>query len=164
MIFSDYYKFEKLTAAKSRFDCTASTGEHDLFETLLINKRTFNVGGISLNYCPQPETHGGQRVDAILCKGSHSITKVIRPNPESPVSYGDIKGTNDACIMIFNRDYREAGITSIEMLIARGAKNDKVQLYHLFVDGELQHEFDVLRSRVVTRLVTGNDQGTGEAA
>ncbi len=155
MIFSDYYKFEKLTEAKSRFDCTASTGEYDLFENLLINKRGFNIGGLSLNYTPQPETHRGHRVDSILCKGSHSITKVIRPDPESPVSYGDVYRSNDACIILLNSDYRENGVNSIEVLVARGSRNDKVQLYHLFVDGELQHEFEDLRKRAVTRLVTG---------
>lgn len=163
MIFTDYYKFEKLTQAKSRFDVTASTGEYDLFESLLINKRVFNVGGLSLNYTPQPEGHKGQRVDAILCKGSHSITKVLKPNPEAPAAFGDINGTNDACIIILNRDYRAAGINTIEILIARGSKNDKLQIYQLFADGELRYEHETLRSKSVTKNVTGapGEQGEG---
>lgn len=161
MIFTDYYKFEKLTAAKSRYDVTDSTGEYDLFESILINKRVFNIGGLSLNYTPQPDGHKGQKVDAILGKGAHSITKVLRPNPESNISYGDINTTQDACIIIFNSDFRDAGVILIEVLIARGAKNDKLQIYHLFVDGELNHELYALRSMAVTKNVTGAKEEPG---
>jgi hypothetical protein len=157
MIFTDYYKGEKLTDAKSRYDITASTCDYDLFESLLINKRGFNVGGLSFNYCPQPEGYRGKQVDAILCKGSHSITKVIRPDINSPVAYGDIAGTKDGCIIVFNPDFKEKGITVIEIFISRGAKNDKLQLWHLFTDGELKHEIETLRKKAVTKNVTGQD-------
>ena len=66
MILTDYYKGEKLTDAKSRFDITASTGEYDLFESLLINKAKFNIGGLSFNFSLQPERFGGKKVDNIL--------------------------------------------------------------------------------------------------
>lgn len=155
MIFTDYYKGKKLTDAKSRFDITASTGDYDHFERLLINMRKFNIGGLSINCTPQPESHKGKNADFILSKGSHSITKIIRPDIERPVSYGDINGTNDSCIIVFNTDYKEAGINTIEIFIARGAKNDKLQVWYLFTDGEFSHEVEALINKAVTKNVTG---------
>lgn len=158
MILTDYYKGEKLTDAKSRFDITASTGEYDLFESLLINKAKFNIGGLSFNFSLQPERFGGKKVDNILSKGSHSITKVFRPNLENYNAYGDINGSNDGCILVFNSDYKETGITTIEIFIARGLRSDKDGLWNLFCDGELNHEIEVLRKKAVTKNVTGKDE------
>ena len=147
MILNDYYLAERLTDAKCRFDITVSTGNYDLFERLLINKLKFNIGGLSFNCVSTPENHKGKKADSILCKGSFSITKIIRPNIESPVSYGDINGTNDACIILYNPDFKQVGITTIEIFIAKGAKNDKLQLWHLFTDGELNDEVEVLKQK-----------------
>ena len=158
MILTDYYKGEKLTEAQSRFDITASTGEYDLFESLLINKRKFNIGGLSFNFAPQPETHGGKKVDFILCKGCHSITKVFRPNLENNLAYGDINGSNDGCVMVFNPDFKQNGITTIELFIARGLRSDKDGLWNLFSDGELSHEIEALRKISVPKNVTGKDE------
>ena len=154
MILPDRYLFKKLTEAKSRFDCTESSESYDFFESLLINKRCFNVGGLSLNLCPQPETHSGKPVDHILCKGSHSITKVKKPDIESHICYGDVAGTMDGLIIVYNQDYKETGITSIEIFIARGCRNDTLGLYTLFTEGELSHEVEALRKKAVTKIVT----------
>jgi len=152
--FTDYYKGEKLTDAKFRYDITASTGEYDYFESLLINKRGFNIGGLSFNRTPTPESHKGKKADAIIGKSSQSITKIIRPNIESNIAYGDINYTNDGCIIVYNPDFKEVGITTIEVFIARGAKHDKLQLWHLFTDGGLSHEIEAIRKRAVTKKVT----------
>ena len=157
MILTDYYKGEKLTEAQCRFDITASTGEYDLFEILLINKRKFNIGGLSFNFSPQPDTHGGKKVDFILCKSSHSITKVFRPNLENNLAYGDINGSNDGCVIVFNLDYKETGITAIEIFIARGLRSDKDGLWYLFTDGDLNDEIEALRNKAVTKNVTGKE-------
>ena len=61
MILTDYYKGQKLTNANSRFDITASTGGYDFFETLLINKQKFNIGGLSFNFGQRPDRWGGQK-------------------------------------------------------------------------------------------------------
>jgi hypothetical protein len=159
MIFTDYYKGEKLTKSKHRFDVTTSTGEYDFFEGLLINKRIFNIGGLSFNYVPQPDSHKGKQVDAILSKGSFSISKVIRPNLECNLAYGDIHGTNDGFILVFNSDFKEAGVNSIEIFIARGAKSDRLQLYQQFSDGEYKHEIEILIKNSVAKNVTWTDQG-----
>lgn len=158
MILTDYYKGEKLTEAKSRFDITASTEEYDLFESLLINKKIFNIGGLSFNFGQRPDKWGGKKTDMAITKGSQNVTSVKRPNLENNVAYGDIKDSNDGMIILFNPDYKEAGITTIELFIAQGLKNDTDGLWDLFTDGELAYEIETLRKKAVTKKVTGKDE------
>jgi hypothetical protein len=157
MILTDYYKGQRLTEAQSRFDVTASTGEYDLFEILLINKLKFNVGGLSFNYVPRPDRWTGKKTDYAITKGSHNITSVKRPDVETPFAYGDINGTNDGCIIVYNPDFKEIGINTIEIFIARGCRNDSNSLWDLFTDGELTDEVETLRRKAVTKNVTGKD-------
>lgn len=161
MIFTDYYKGEKLTDAKSRYDITVSTGEYDYFEILLINKRGFNVGGLSFNLVARPDRWKGKKTDLAITKGSDNITSVKRPNSEISIAYGDIKGKNDGCIIVFNPDFKEVGINTIEIFIARGLRNDTISLWDLFTDGELNHEIEALRKKSVTRKVTKPVKGKG---
>ena len=155
MILTDYYKGEKLTEAKSRFDITTSTGGYDLFEILLINKVKFNIGGLSFNFGERPDRWKGKKTDMAITKGSHNITSVKRPNLESNFAYGDINSSNDGCIIVFNPDFKVMGITSIEIFIARGLRNDTDGLWYLFTDGDLSHEIEALRKSSVTIIVTG---------
>ena len=153
MILTDYYKGEKLTDAKSRFDITASTGEYDFFESLLINKLKFNIGGLSFNYGPRPDKWGGKKTDMAITKGSQNVTSVKRPNLENNIAFGDIHGANDGCIIEFS-DFSETGPKTIELFIARGLRNDTGGLWELFTDGELSNEIELLRKRAVTIFVT----------
>lgn len=162
MILTDYYKGEKLTEAKSRFDVTVSTGGYDYFESLLINRQKFNVGGLSFNYVPRPDKWNGKKTDFAITKGSHNITSVKRPDIETPFAYGDINGTNDGCIIILNSDFRETGINTVEIFIARGCRNDTNSLWNIFTDGELDSELEDLKARAVTKKVTGQDQESGD--
>jgi hypothetical protein len=157
MIFTDYYKGEKLTDAKCRYDITASTSEYDLFESLLVNKKGFNIAGLSFNYVTRPDRWRGKKTDMAITKGSHNITSVKRANLETPFGYGDINGTKDGCIIIFNSDFKEAGINIIEIFIARGLRNDTDSLWNLFNDGELKFEIEALILKAVTKIVTGKN-------
>jgi len=157
MIFTDYYKAEKLTEAKSRYDITISTAEYDFFESLLVNKRGFNIGGHSINLVSRPDRWKGKKTDLALTKGSSNITSLKRPDIENNIAFGDIKGTNDGCIIVFNPDYKSTGINSIEIFIARGLRNDTNSLWDLFTDGELSYEVGVLRKKAVTVFVTGKE-------
>ncbi len=159
MILTDCYRGEKLTDAKSRFDITASTGGYDLFETLLINKQKFNIGGLSFNFGQRPDRWGGKKTDMAITKGSHNITSVKRPNLENNTAYGDINGSNDGCIIVFNPEFKENGINTIEIFIARGCRNDTEGLWELFTDGELSHEIETLRQKTVTKKVTNKAEG-----
>ena len=154
MILTDYYKGEKLTDAKSRFDITASTGEYDFFESLLINKLKFNIGGLSFNCGQRPDKWGGKKTDMAITKGSQNVTSVKRPDLENNIAYGDVHGSNDGVIIVLNPDYKEAGIIWIEIFIARGLRNDTDGLWELFTDGELNNEIELLRQKAVTIFVT----------
>ena len=154
MIFTDYYKGEKLTDAKSRYDIVASKGEYDYFERLLINKRGFNIGGLSFNLVARPDQWKGKKTDLAITKGSRNITSLKRPDIIKNFAFGDINGTKDGCIIIFNPDFKEIGITTIEILIARGLRNDTNSLWDLLIDGELNHDIELLRKKAVTKSVT----------
>jgi hypothetical protein len=157
MILTEYYSFKRLSDAKCRLDAIASTGDYDLFESLLINRKVFNIGGLSLNLVQRPDKWNGKKTDFALTKGSNNITSIKRPDLNSPFGYGDIRGTQDGCILVFNPDFKETGINSIEIFIARGCRNDTNSLWDLFTDGELNHEVEALRKRSVTKNVTGKD-------
>ena len=47
MILTDYYKGEKLTDAKSRFDIVASKGEYDFFEIVIKRKNLLKIKNIA---------------------------------------------------------------------------------------------------------------------
>ena len=126
-----------------------------MFESLLINKRGFNVGGLSFYCGERPDRWKKKNADLAISKGSHNITSLTRPDLNKNYAFGDINGTNDACIIIFNFDFKESGITSIEIFIARGLRNDLNSLLDLLIDEELKSEMEILRLKAVTKSVTG---------
>ena len=146
MIFTDYYKAEKLTTAECRFDVVKATNSYELFENLLINKRKFNVGGLSFNYVDRPATFNGNQnrlAEKAITKGNCNVSSVYVPNVENHlIAYGDINNTNDALILVFSHDY-----SAIEVFIARGYKNDCMALYQQFVANEFEHEIEVLKAK-----------------
>lgn len=154
MILTDYYKAEKLTEAKCRYDISASTQSYDFFENLLINKRGFNIGGHSINCVSRPDRWKTSKPSLALTKGSSNITSIKRPDLESNIAFGDINGSKDGCIIVFNENYKSQGITRIEIFIARGLRNDTNGLWNFFVDGELNHEVENLRDSAIKISIT----------
>jgi hypothetical protein len=146
MIFTDYYKAQKLTQAECRFDVVLSTQSYEHFENLLINKRKFNVGGLSFNFVDRPATFNGNHnrlAEKAITKGNCNVSSVYVPNVENHfIAYGDINTTNDALILLFSQDY-----STIEVFIARGYKNDCMALYQQFVANEFEHEIEVLKAK-----------------
>lgn len=145
MILTDYYKAQKLTDAESRFDITHSTRSYELFESLLINKRKYNVGGLSFNYVPRPATFKGiegRKTDMAITKGNVNISSLFTPDVQKKqFKYGDMNGTKDALIVIFSSDE-----TVIELFIARGYVNDVMALFEEIKAGYLDAEIEVLRT------------------
>lgn len=148
MILTDYYKMTKLPEGKSklRIDCTASTKSYPEFEELRNKKEAlfFYFGDV-------PDCFNGnakRKADKALTK-TKSISSIYVPDIEKRLGFGDMVGTLDALLFIFNNDY-----TEIEIFIARGQKNNVRQLYNLLSDGELKNEIEQLRTRAVTELVT----------
>lgn len=150
-IFSDYYRGQLLTSAKNRFDIDRSTQSYPFFESLLLNKIKFNVGGLSFNYSPRPQTFKANKerlAEMIIGKGSSSISSVFVPNiSKSYIGYGDINTTNDAIIILFDEDRK-----TIEIFIARGLKYDIRNLYNEVVEGYLDAEMEAIRQRSIEVL------------
>lgn len=142
--FTDYYRGELLTNAECRYDITKSTGSYQPFEHLLINKRKFNVGGLSFNYVERPDRwkgEDGRRAQKALTKGNVNVSSVFIPNLKKHlIGYGDVNGTHDALIILFNASY-----SVIEVFIARSYANDIQALYTYVTEGEYNHEFEALR-------------------
>jgi hypothetical protein len=140
MILTDYYKGEHLPdTAKSRYDITSSTQSYEPFETKLKNRKK----GLSFYFGDVPDRwhfSSKDRPDKAISK-SDNISSVFVPDVTLPFGFGDVKGTQDAILIIHSKDWQ-----TIEILIARGQRNNKRNLYHLLCDKELDLEIEALRS------------------
>ncbi len=141
MILTDLYKFAKLPNQKSktRFDCTSCTETYNAFE-ILRNKK----GNLFIYYTDLPDKFRAtakRKADKSINKG-RNISSVFVPDIESLFAYGDVRTTTDALLLIFNNNH-----TEMEVFIARGQKNNRMSLYNLLADGELNNEIENLRKQ-----------------
>jgi len=148
MILTDYYKFEKLPESKSptRIDCTASTQSYPEFEALR-NKD----GKLFVHFGDVPVQFGGdvrRKADKAITKVKN-ISSVFVPDVTLNLAYGDVKGTHDAILIISDSNY-----ATIEIFIARGHKNHRLNLWQNLADGNYTFEIAELKKRAVTELVT----------
>jgi hypothetical protein len=153
MILTDYYKFQHLpdTKSKMRMDCTASTKSYPEFENLR-NK----AGALFVYFGNVPDNFGGnvhRKADKAISK-TKNISSIFVPDVTVGLAYGDVKGTQDAILIVNNSDY-----SMIEIFIARGYKNQRVNLWQNLADGAYEDEISELRSRAVTDLVTDKKEG-----
>ena len=156
MILTDYYRLEKLPGQRSklRIDCTASTGSYDPLEALK-NKS----GDLFLYIGDNTHTKAGKerKADLALSRTAH-ISSVYNPDLNMPYWYGDMKGTTDAFLFVHqNAEFINGGIQEgavIEIFVARGQRNNRIQLYNTLCDGGLDDEMDYLRKQV-TKTGTG---------
>jgi hypothetical protein len=144
MILTDFYKGEHLPeSAKTRYDVVASTGSYEPFEIKLRNKK----GEMFFYLTETPGTYKFSRKekpDKAISK-SDNISSLFVPDPSRPYAFGDIKGTQDAALFIIKDEWK-----TIELIIARGQRNNRLNLYHLLCDGELDHELEALRGRATS--------------
>ena len=149
MILTDYYKFKKLQGGKSkhRIDCTTSTGGYTPFEQMK-NKQ----GALFCYIGDNTHTKAGRerKADLALSKTKH-ISSVYVPDIGLSFAYGDIQGTSDAMLIIFqNVEFVNGAVvegSEFEIFIARGQRNNRQQLYNLLSDGELDNEILRLKER-----------------
>lgn len=130
-------------AAKSRYDITASTQGYEPFETMLKNRKK----GLSFYFGDVPDWwhfSSKDRPDKAISK-SDNISSVFVPDVTLPFAFGDVKGTQDAILIIHSNDWQ-----AIEIFISRGQKNNRRNLYILLCDGELDHEIETLRNKTKT--------------
>ena len=163
MILTDYYRFERVaTKAKSRMDCTASTHSYPEFEerkATRANKATekrdaTEVGDIIIYYNDVPTQFGGdvhRKADKSISIKGNNLSSVYVPNVTKNIAYGDFRGTTDALLFVFHNLKVVDGViqkgSMIEVFVARGKSKDRVPLFELLSDGELDEEISELRQK-----------------
>lgn len=167
-ILTDYYKFSRVaTKAKLRLDCVASTESYPEFEERRATKATkatekrdaTNVGDLVIYFGDVPEQFGGdvhRKADKSITIKGKNLSSVYVPDPSNNLAYGDVRGTADALLFVFDgvevvNGVIQAGAT-VEIFIARGKSKDRVPLYNLLSDGELEEELNDLRQRAITNV------------
>ena len=167
-ILTDYYKFSRVaTKSKTRLDCVASTASYPEFEERRATKATratekrdaTNVGDLVIYYGGVPECFGGdvhRKTDKSITIKGKNLSSVYVPDPSNNLAYGDVRGTADALLFVFDsveviNGLIQAGAT-VEIFIARGKSKDRVPLYNLLSDGELDEELNDLRQRAITNV------------
>lgn len=164
MILTDYYRFERLaTKAKLRMDCTASTESYPEFEERRATKAqrvtekrdATNIGDLVFYYGDVPTQFGGdvhRKADKSISIKGKNLSSVYVPDVSNNLGYGDFRGTSDALLFVFHNLKVTNGIIQagaiIEVFVARGKSKDRVPLYNMLSDGELDEEINALRKQV----------------
>jgi len=143
MILTDYYKFVHLPDCKStmRRDCVCSTQSYNDFECLR-NKQ----GNLFVYFGDVPNQFGGdvhKKADKAITK-TKNISSVFVPDITQNSAFGDVKGTYDAILIINNKDYSE-----LEVFVARGYKNNRLNIWQNFIAGEYDFEIENLRKNAI---------------
>ena len=94
MVFTNYYKAEKLNPeVKSRYDIVASSDSYDLFE-ILNNKRGFNRNGKPFSYAKVQDKwnckEDKRKPENALTKNSHNISSVFFKDLTVPIARGQV--------------------------------------------------------------------------
>lgn len=174
MILTDYYKFERVaTKAKQRMDCTASTKSYPEFEDKRATREiketekrdATKLGCLVIYYGDVPANFGGdvhrKAGKSITIKGKN-LSSVYVPDLNTNFGCGDVRGTADAILLVFdgmqviNGVIQSGGI--IEVFVAREQSKDRMPLYNLLTDGELDEDMNQLRAEV-TKSVTKAKEG-----
>lgn len=142
-ILTDYYRMEHLpgTKSKSRMDCTLSTKSYPELEALR-NK----AGKLFFYFHDVPEhfnARAKRKADKAITK-TKSISSVYIPEITLPLGYGDIKSTQDALVFVFSEDF-----TQMDIFISRGQRNNRIALYNLLADGELDEEIEEMKKKAL---------------
>jgi archaellin len=146
MIITDLYHFEKLsTKSAARFDCTTSTHSHPELEGLRNATETLFIylGNVPARFNGNVKRKADKSLTNRLGK---NLSSLFMPDLTKSVCYGDIAQTNDLIIVKFTPDI--AAPTIIELFVCRGQKNNGINIYNLFADGELDSNIDQLKERL----------------
>lgn len=163
MILTDYYRFEKVShKSKMRFDCTASTESYTMFEQSRATKPrkdseksdAINTGDLIVYFGNVPNQFGGdvhRKADKSLTIKGNNLSSIFVPDPSLNYGYGDVRGTSDAILMVFHsfdvNDGKPQPGAILEIFVARGKSKDRMALYTLLCDGELDEEMECLRKQ-----------------
>ncbi|MBQ6649583.1 MAG: hypothetical protein IJM66_12130 [Muribaculaceae bacterium] len=162
MILTDYYRFErKAKISKSRLDCVLSTMSYGKFEQQRCTKSqratekrdAVSDGDLLVYFLDVPKQFGGkihqQAEKSFTIKGKN-LSSVFVPYPGCNVAFGDVAGTSDALLFVFNNFELVNGVVqpgaSVEVYVARGKSKDRQRLYFMLKRGELDGEVAALRA------------------
>lgn len=146
MRITDYYRLRILPENEGkktvRFDTVASYGSYPLFESMAEKSK---VKRFFCYYNGVPDTFSDrarQKAERAITKSSCNISSVFIPNQnKSHLGYGDVKGTQDALLVVFSADYH-----TMELFIIRGEKFNQRALYGLMATGQLNQEIQYFRN------------------
>lgn len=150
MRITDYYRLRILPENEGkktvRFDTVASSGSYPLFESMAEKSK---VKRFFCYYNGVPDTFSDrarQKAERAITKSSCNISSVFIPNQnKSHLGYGDVKGTQDALLVVFSADYH-----TMELFIIRGEKFNQRALYGLMATGQFNQEIQYLRNQAQT--------------
>ena len=116
MILTNLYIAEKVPNLKTRFNITFATHDHGFLQVLLASKKDPDEP-LSLYLVNRPKHFKGTDVtDKAITKGNFNISSIYFPDPEVPIAYGDINGTDDALIFKINKSNETALLTTLPLL------------------------------------------------
>lgn len=147
MKLTDYYKMAKLPGQKSKLrrDCIASTGGYEPFEAIADKPSRDQPKRFKFYLGSVPDTFNARaqrKADNSITNGNN-LSSIYTPDLDNPtMGYGDMVGTTDALLFLFDEDYN-----TVEVFVARGLKNHVKGLFALFADGELLAEMEELRAK-----------------
>lgn len=165
-ILTDCYRFEKLAfKSKTRLDCTASTGSYPEFEDKRATKQikatekrdATNIGDLVVYLGDVPQQFGGnaqRKADKSLTIKGKNLSSIFVPDLTNSFAYGDVRGTTDALLFVFDNLVIVDGCIisgGLDVFVARGKSRDRVSLYNLLCDGELDEEISSLRETAKAR-------------
>lgn len=142
MILDTYYCYERNEDSKSKTRLDLKS-YYRRYAPLHIKGRRGDVF-IYLYGVPEAIKADKKRIGELsLVTKNGYLSALFFPEIERPnCAYGDIKGTEDAMLVVLKDDKK-----LIEIFIAKGKKNVVHNLYHLWLDGELDQEIEDLRKR-----------------
>lgn len=147
MIITDYYRFEKSPGkSATRYDCTASTESHPELEVQK-NKQ----GQLFCYFTDVPLQFRGdikRKADKNLTtRQGKNLSSLFVPNVSLSLAYGDIKNTTDAILLRFEPDFGDRP-TAFELFVCRGQRNNRLNLYQLFAEGEFAAEIEQIKQKI----------------
>ena len=151
-ILTDCYRFEKVAfKSKTRLDCTASTGSYPEFEDKRATRPTkgtdkrdaTNIGDLVIYLGDVPEQFGGnaqRKADKSLTIKGKNLSSIFVPDLTNSFAYGDVRGTTDALLFVFDNLVIVDGCIisgGLDVFVARGKSRDRVSLYNLLCHCQL---------------------------
>lgn len=162
MVLTNYYRFTRKACEKSktRFECTASTGDYAPFEMcrctrysrpssqrdeMICGTLYCYINNYALKYFMGVVS---QIPTKSVTMKSRIVTEIIISS-DKRYGYGEIRGTHDAIFFILNKVYTKGDTytegATIEMFISRGRQATRSRNFKSFQEGMLNRQIEKLR-------------------